>query len=94
MVICAISAVGNGLRRRKLVSPKHALVYTTKVKTAVKYQMPACLFKKKKAVTALSCVNILVKQVARLQSPQLIKVTKAEKANETQGPDLDIFLKP
>lgn len=57
--------------------------------------MPACLFKKKKkAVTALSCVNILVKQVARLQSPQLIKVTKAEKANETQGPDLDIFLKP
>lgn len=45
--------------------------------------MPACLFKKKKAVTALSCVNILVKQVARLQSPQLIKVTKAEKANET-----------
>lgn len=93
MVICAISAVGNGLRRRKLVSPKHALVYTTKVKTAVKYQIPACLLKKK-AVTALSCVSILVKQVARLQSPQLIKVTKAEKENETQGPDLDIFLKP
>lgn len=55
--------------------------------------MPACLLKK--AVTALSCVSILVKQVARLQSPQLIKVTKAEKENEDmQGPDLDIFLKP
>lgn len=65
--------------------PKHALVYTTKEKTAVKYQMPACLFKKKKkAVTALSCVSILVKQLARLQSPQLIKVTKAEKENETE----------
>lgn len=85
MVICTISAVGNRLRRRKLVSPKHALVYTTKEKTAVKYQMPACFKKKeKKAVTALSCVSILVKQVARLQSPQLIKVTKAEKENETE----------
>lgn len=42
------------------------------------------MFKKKKAVTALSCVSILVKQVARLQSPQLIKVTKAEKENEME----------
>lgn len=83
MVICAISAVGNRLRRRKLLSPQTCFGLHYEREDSCKIS-DASMFKKKKAVTALSCVSILVKQVARLQSPQLIKVTKAEKENETE----------